>query len=709
MRDPAGGHDEKQQPFVPNVGLRAAAGTAAAAAPARGAGVPAGTAASSGRDKGKETSFDGGGDNDDDDDDDTLAGSSQVDFEKGDKRFDDGNDGDDGDDVNRRLLAGPSSPASGSASDDDDNDNDTTRKAKPPKRTSGKTKNNNNHRQEHVRWRDLPEKGQLTVLTLARLSEPLVQTSLQSYMFYQLKSFRPDLPDSVIASQSGILHASFTAAQFLTAMVWGRLADSPRFGRKKVLMIGLTGTLFSCLGFGFAQSFWQALVFRSIGGATNGNVGVLRTMISEIVRERKYQSRAFLILPMTFNVGVIIGPILGGVLSDPAHSYPSLFGGNAFLERFPYAAPNVLSAFFLLSALLAVWLGLEETLDARHGKRDHGIELRRKVAALFRRGAPADAIAYTPLATHSRHVSDVSEASTVSVEMADVAVGGDGTSATAATATTTNSSSSSSSSTTKARRRLRYTQRLPFRRIFTKNVTLTLLAQSIFAFHMGTFNSLWFVFLSTPVFDPAATPAAHALPQKLPFVFTGGIGLPPREVGMAMAILGVFGILLQLLLYPAVSARLGTVRSWRLFLCCFPVTYCVVPFLSLVPSAAPPPHAKTGVAVWLAIAAVLLCHVVGRTFALPAQTILVNNCTPHPSVLGTLHGVAQSTSSLARTVGPMLCGYLYGLGLQHGLVGAVFWGLSGVAVCGFVASLLVREGNGHSIWLDGDVEDEDEE
>jgi hypothetical protein len=30
-----------------------------------------------------------------------------------------------------------------------------------------------------VRWRDLPRKGQLTVLTLARLSEPLVQTSIQ--------------------------------------------------------------------------------------------------------------------------------------------------------------------------------------------------------------------------------------------------------------------------------------------------------------------------------------------------------------------------------------------------------------------------------------------------------------------------------------------------------------------------------------------------
>ena len=97
-------------------------------------------------------------------------------------------------------------------------------------------------------------------------------------MFYQLKWFDPNLPDSTISAQAGILHASFMAAQFVTAMIWGRVADSRRAGRKTVLLIGLLGTSFSCLGFGFSTSFWQALVFRTIGGATNGNIGVMRTM-----------------------------------------------------------------------------------------------------------------------------------------------------------------------------------------------------------------------------------------------------------------------------------------------------------------------------------------------------------------------------------------------------------------------------------------------
>jgi hypothetical protein len=97
-------------------------------------------------------------------------------------------------------------------------------------------------KKEVVTWMSLPHKRQLAVLTAARLSEPLVQTSLQSYMFYQLKSFDKSLPDSVIASQAGIMQGSFTAAQFLTAMMWGRIADSDRGGRKTVLLIGLLGT-----------------------------------------------------------------------------------------------------------------------------------------------------------------------------------------------------------------------------------------------------------------------------------------------------------------------------------------------------------------------------------------------------------------------------------------------------------------------------------
>jgi hypothetical protein len=130
-------------------------------------------------------------------------------------------------------------------------------------------------------WRELPRKGQLALLMISRLSEPLTQTSLQSYMFYQLKSFDPAIPDSTISAQAGWMAAAFTAAQFCTAFLWGRAADSELLGRKKVILIGLVGTMISTVGFGFSSNFISAILFRCVGGALNGNVGVMRVVSHE--------------------------------------------------------------------------------------------------------------------------------------------------------------------------------------------------------------------------------------------------------------------------------------------------------------------------------------------------------------------------------------------------------------------------------------------
>ena len=78
-------------------------------------------------------------------------------------------------------------------------------------------------------------------------------------------------------------------------------------------------------------------------------------------------------------------------------------------------------------------------------------------------------------------------------------------------------------------------------------------------------------------------------------------------------------------------------------------------------------------------------------------------------MLGTIHGVAQSVSSFARTVGPVVGGWGYGRGLRIGVVGCAWWGLAGSAVLGAVAARLVREGNGHEILLEGEEREQEEE
>lgn len=547
-----------------------------------------------------------------------------------------------------------------------------------------------------VSWSALPRKDQLAILTLARLSEPLTQTSLQSYMFYQLKSFNPDALDSTISYQTGMLAAGFTGAQFCTAILWGRMADSEKMGRKKVILIGLLGTAIGALGFGFSSSFAVAFFWRAVGGALNGNIGVMRTMISEIVREKKFQSRAFLLMPMTFNIGVIIGPILGGLLADPVGSYPGLFGaGSVFggkdgvywMQKWPYALPNLVSATFLAFSALALVLCLEESHEMLRDKPDFGITIRNWILRIiFRRGTSQK---YHAVGNHG--------AMGLGIRSEDMEM-----------------RSQPAPSPPKRRRKL------PFRRIWTRNVLAVLLAHAMLACHVGTFNNLWFVFLSTPRYNPAPISAngTDSNPSlRLPsdyhphglFTFTGGLALPPPKIGQALAILGVIGISLQLLIYPPLSFRLGTARSYRLSLSLFPLTYTLVPFLAIVATSSLPPAPASGIWFWLYMILVLSCQVLGRTFALPATAILVNNASPHPSVLGTIHGIGQSVSSAMRTFGPVVGGYVYGLGLRMGVVGLVWWSMAAWAVVGAAAGLLVREGDGHEIWLEGEREEYEEE
>ncbi|KAJ5901817.1 hypothetical protein N7495_002345 [Penicillium taxi] len=538
-----------------------------------------------------------------------------------------------------------------------------------------------------VTWMSLPRKGQLTLLGLCRVFDFLQIASLQAYMFYQLKSFDPNLTDSDVATQAGILQGAFTAAQFATAIPWGRVADAEWGGRRFVLLVGLLGTAVSCLGVAFATSFAQAVFWRSFGGAINGTVGIIRTMIAENVKEKKYHSRAFLILPIGFNVAALFGPVMGGLLADPVKSYPMLFGPNSslggengvqWLERYPYALPMLANFAFLCICACLVAYGLEETLLACKGKPGLGSFVMKLFARGVKKTFGTSSTLYTRLPFRDEDeggplLSRGGIDSTESYELGE-----------------------------KASRPVRLIRALPFRRIWTKNVMFTLLAQAFFDFQMGAFNNLWLLFLSTPRYDPN-DPASPA--RSLPFGFTGGLGMLPQSVGFATAILGIIGMALQFTIYPTINGRLGTAKSYQYFLALFPIAYALAPYISLAPSTVPPPGQANGPWIWVGIVIVLFFQVTARTFTLPTSIILLNNCSPHPSVLGTIHGIGQSVSSAFRTLGPILSGAWYGYGLDIGVIGFAWWMIALFSVFGCFAAIYVYEGSGHEILLPGEEED----
>ncbi|KAI4861802.1 MFS general substrate transporter [Hypoxylon rubiginosum] len=524
-------------------------------------------------------------------------------------------------------------------------------------------------------WMSLPRKDQLLILFLSRLVDFLQVASLQAYVFFQLKSLDASLSDAQVSNQAGMLQGAFTGAQILTAFLWGKAADASWCGRKRVLLIGLLGTAISCIGYGFATSFAWAVFWRAAGGGINGTVGIIRTMIAEITVERKHQSRAFLILPISFSAANALGPLMGGLLADPAMTLPSLFGegaiwGFGWIEKFPYALPSILNATMLIITALIAFLALEETSIKRKGQGDMGLRLATKIKGLlFRKSATQNM--YLKLQTwDSQGRFGQDEENDEELPIA-------------------------------ALQQPKETKRtLPFRRVWTRNVIFTLITEAFFDFQLGAFTNLWTLFLSTP--RASVEEAAH---RSLPWLFTGGLGMPAATVGVATALLGILGIILQIFLYPPVHARLGTLRGFRWFMPLFPVAYFLAPYLAVLPSTSETPEAASGPIVWIYMVVVQFLSVMARTITLPASIILLNNCSPHPSVLGLVHGLGQSVSAGFRTVGPIVGGWWYGTSLEKGMVGASWWAVAFVSALGCAAAMLIYEGSGHEIFLEGE-EDE---
>jgi MFS family permease len=204
-------------------------------------------------------------------------------------------------------------------------------------------------------------KMQITILFIMRMSEPIALLSILPFVYRMVQENLPGVPEKQIGYYIGFIESVFAIVQFVTVFLWGRVSD--RIGRKPVLLIGLAGTFVSVNCYGLSKTFPQMILARSIAGLMNANIGVLKSMMGEITDETN-QARAFSLLPLSFAVGSIIGPSIGGKLSNPTESFPDLFGNSAFLAKYPYWLPCFVSTTFNLFGFIAGLLFLKESLPA---------------------------------------------------------------------------------------------------------------------------------------------------------------------------------------------------------------------------------------------------------------------------------------------------------------------------------------------------------
>lgn len=152
----------------------------------------------------------------------------------------------------------------------------------------------------------------------------------------------------------GFLVASYPLAQFFSAPILGALADQK--GRKKILVISLMGTFLGYLIFAIGilrKDINLLFLGRIIDGLTGGNIAIAQSTIADISDE-KNKAKNFGFIGMAFGLGFILGPYIGGKLSDPS-----------LVSWFTYATPFYLAMILSLLNILLVILRFPETLAVK--------------------------------------------------------------------------------------------------------------------------------------------------------------------------------------------------------------------------------------------------------------------------------------------------------------------------------------------------------
>ncbi len=149
----------------------------------------------------------------------------------------------------------------------------------------------------------------------------------------------------------GLLIAAYPLAQFIGSPILGAISD--HVGRRRVLMVVLAGSCFGYCLFALGIA-WRSIpllfLSRVLDGFGGGSVAVAISAIADI-SEEDAKARNFGLVGTAFGLGFILGPYIGGRLSDPTS-----------LSWFTYSTPFWLAAGLCALNALLVFFWLPETL-----------------------------------------------------------------------------------------------------------------------------------------------------------------------------------------------------------------------------------------------------------------------------------------------------------------------------------------------------------
>lgn len=161
----------------------------------------------------------------------------------------------------------------------------------------------------------------------------------------------PTMQNVIYGSIVGI----FMLCWFFGAAVLGDLSD--KIGRKKSLQICLFGAFLSYVLSAIAvitHSLTLLIIGRVIAGLTSGSQPIAQAAIIDL-SEEEHKTRNIGYILLSLSIGFIIGPLLGGLLSD-----------SNIVSWFNFSIPFVFAAVLSLINMGFLWWLFNETFTAQH-------------------------------------------------------------------------------------------------------------------------------------------------------------------------------------------------------------------------------------------------------------------------------------------------------------------------------------------------------
>ena len=126
-------------------------------------------------------------------------------------------------------------------------------------------------------------------------------------------------------AQVGAILSAFAFARFASGLISGKLVD--HFGERLVYSFGIGFVSLTSFAAGMAQNYSQLLIFRAVGGFGSSMFSVAAGSILLRAVDDDHRARAQSLYNGSFLVGMMAGPVVGGVLSGFSLRAPLIIYG----------------------------------------------------------------------------------------------------------------------------------------------------------------------------------------------------------------------------------------------------------------------------------------------------------------------------------------------------------------------------------------------